>query len=173
MPIKNLYHIFTDLKRNNYTTVSVRKFLGINLEIENPVIFNIYKYMGTSGINPTFSDYKLSRYMKFSNHFFTYFLKEPCCYFSSKIRIIIAVFFLSYFILPFFMYYLKIFDILVTVICLVVTVLIYTIFLFFNVNAIIKHSLRIDIIYSSDFDTIFIALLNHNGHFYKKNLYMI
>ena len=168
LPLKNLYHVFTDLKENTYTTESLRKFLGINLEIENPIIFNIYKYMGRSCNNPTFSDYKLSRYMKFSNHFFTYFFKVPCCYFSSKIRIIIAVFFFSYFILPFFMYYLKIFDILVTVICLVVTVLIYTIFLIFNVNAIIKHSLRIDIIYSSDFDTIFIALLNHNGHFYKK-----
>ena len=45
---------------------------------------------------------------------------------------------------------------------------IISIFIIFNVNAIIKYSLRIDIIYSNNFDTIFIALLNHNGTSYKK-----
>ena len=167
LPIKNLYHIFTDLKRNIYTTESIRQFLGINLEIENPVIFNIYKYMGTSGINPTFSDYKLSRYMKFSNHFFTYFLKEPCCYFGKNVPIIMAVFFFSYLLPYFIMFSLQIFNIFGMVCYLIVMFVVFVIFLIYNLNTIIKHSLRIDIIYSNNFDTIFIALLTSNGHFYK------
>ena len=170
MPIKNLYHVFTDLKRNIYTTESLRKFLGINLEIKNPVIFNIYKYMGTSGINPTFSDYKLSRYMKFSNHFFTYFLKEPCCYFGNKFPIIFVVFLLLLYSILIFgiILFINIFNILGFFSFFIVIVLIQSIFIFFSFYAIIKHSLRIDIIYSNDFETIFIALLTPNGLFYKK-----
>ena len=169
LPIKNLYHIFTDLKRNIYTTESIRQFLGINLEIENPVIFNIYKYMGSSGINPTFSDYKLSRYMKFSNHFFTYFLKEPCCYFGNKFPVVYTVFSLLLYLILIFglIFFINIFGIFGFFSYLIIIILIQSIFIIFSLNAIIKHSLRIDIIYSNDFDTIFIALLTSNGHFYK------
>ena len=80
IPIKNLYYIFIGIKEKMYTSISLRNFLGINPEIENPANFNIYKYMGNPGNNITFSDYKLSRYMKMSDHYFTYFFEPPCCY---------------------------------------------------------------------------------------------
>ena len=58
-PIKNLYYIFNDLKRKINTSQSLRNFIGFNIETENPINFNIYKYMGKTGNNPTFSKYEL------------------------------------------------------------------------------------------------------------------
>ena len=169
VPIKNLYYIFTGFKNKIYTSNSLRKFLGINLEIENPVNFNIYKYMGIIGNIPKFTNYQLSRYMKFSDHFYTYFLKTTCCYCGIKSPIYTSLIAIAFLIFPcivlfgadnvnFLPFAIYIFSILG----------ISSIIIIFNIIAIIKYCLRIDIIYSNDFDTIFIALLNHNGTSYKK-----
>ena len=168
-PIKNLYHVFTGIKKKVYTSISLRNFLGINPEIENPVYFNIYKYMGISGNNPIFSDYQLSRYMKMSDYFFTYFLKKPCCYCGVITPIIIALITLFYISVPvIILLESDNVDILASLIMLIVMFTIPSIVIIFNILAIIKYFLRIDIIFSNDFDTIFIALLNHNGTSYKK-----
>ena len=53
-PIKNLYYAFSGIKEGIYTSLSIRNFLGINSEIENPVKFNISKYMGKAGTSPKF-----------------------------------------------------------------------------------------------------------------------
>ena len=168
LPVKNLYYIFTGFKKKIYTSNSLRNFLGINLEIENPVNFNIYKYMGKSGNNiPKFSIYNLSRYMKFSEHFYTYFLKAPCCYDGIKSPICAALLALIFIIWPIIILQgdMNILPVAIYIFCIL---MIFSIFITFKVIAIIKYSLRIDIIYSNNFDSIFIALLNHNGTSYKK-----
>ena len=55
------------------------------------------------------------------------------------------------------------------IIILIISILaILFIVIFFKINSNKNYSSRIDIIYSENFDTIFIALLNHNGTSYKK-----
>lgn len=151
----------------------LRDFLGINPEIENPIYFNINKYMGKSGKNPTLYKYNLSRFMKMSDYFFTYFLEEPCCYCNGIICPIVTASLTLLFVSgPFITFFVADnvdnVDIVLTVIMIIIMLTIPSIFILLNILAIIKHSLRIDIIYSKDFDRIFIGLLNHNGTSYKK-----
>ena len=169
-PIRNIYHIFPILNKNNYITLSLRNFIGISPETENPVYFNINQYMGKSyAYSQTFSIYKLSRYMKISDYFFTYYFKEPCCYRCFKCIIIIVVFILLFEMFPIFgIIYGSKKNILICVMMLISLLIIASIILIFNIRAIKKYSLRLDIIFSKNFDTIFIALLNHNGTSYKK-----
>ena len=160
-PIKNLYYIFNDLERKINTSQSLRNFIGFNIETENPINFNIYKYMGKTGNNPTFSKFNLSRYMKISEHFFIYFLEKSCCYiFFNKIQNLFVILFFSNCI--FFIFFNS------YIIILIINILILFIFIFFKVISNKNYSPRIDIIFSENFDTIFIALLNHNGTSYKK-----
>ena len=171
MPVQNLYHVITGIRKNIYTSKTLRKFLGINPETESPIKFNINKYMGKSDINPNSSDYNPSRYMKMSDYFFTYFLKVPCCYCCGiTTSIIIATLTLIYVICPIVIIIFQpdAIDILPTTIMLIAMLGIPLIIIICNIIAIKKYSLRIDIIYSKNFDTIFIALLNHDGTSYKK-----
>ena len=168
-PIRNIYHIFPKIKLNNYTTISLRNFIDICPETENPVFFNINKYMGKSyAYLQTFSSYNLSRYMKISDYFFTYYFKESCCYrrFNCIIILILLILFLE--IVPIIGLIYSKNDILIYVMMLIAILIIASIILIFSINAIKKYSLRMDIIFSQNFDTIFIALLNYNGTSYKK-----
>ena len=176
-PIKNTYYIF-DIRLSNYTTISLRNFLGISPEIENPVKFNINNYMGKSSDKlPKFGDLKLSRCMKMSDYFFSYYLEEPCCYCKNLngficiiITIPITLFFLSLFIFGVFhnLKYGYHEEVISNVIIIIIILIIALVIIIVNIILINKYSLRIDIIYSQNFDTIFIALLNHNGTSYKK-----
>ena len=182
-PIKNPYHLFTDIKQNTYNSISLRNFLGISHEIENPVNFDINKYMGKSSDKlSTFSYYDLSKCMKMSDHFYSYYFNEPCCYTKGlngfKLIIItvpIAIFFVSIHLLA--LLFASNADIVVNVVLLIVWFTIPFLIILFNIISITKYSLRMDIIYSNNFDIIFIALLNHNGSSYKKtfihNIYSI
>ena len=168
-PIKNLYYVFDGFKKGIYTSLTLKNFLNINPEIENPVNFNISKYMGKSDEIPKYHSF--SRYMKMSDHFFTYFLKESCCYcggISCSISIAsIALLFASWPIIMLFISDEK--EAILSIAILLIFMLgIPFIGIIFNILAVKKHSLRIDIIYSKNFDTLFIGLLNHNGTSYKK-----
>ena len=181
-PIKNIYHIFTDIDIYKYTAVSLRNFLGISPEIENPVNFNINKYMGkSSGKLPIFrypfTNLILSKCMKMSDYFFSYYLEEPSCYCNRLngficiiITIPITLLFMSLFIFGIFhsLKYGHHETFKINVIILIIILTISSIIIIINIIFINIYSLRIDIIYSQNFDTIFIALLNHNGTSYKK-----
>ena len=165
-PIENLYYVFYGYKKI-YTSLELRNFLGINPEIENPVNFNINKYMGKSDNNA--NDGPFGRYMKMSDHFFTYFPKAPCCYCGSSCPIFTAIITLIFASWPIILIFIEDnVDILITVIFDIFLIGIPFIIIIFNILALKKHSLRIDIIYSNNFDTIFIGVLNHNGTSYKK-----
>ena len=165
-PIEDLYYVIYGYKKI-YTSLELRNFLNINPEIENPVNFNINKYMGKSDNNA--NDGRFGRYMKMSDHFFTYFPKAPCCYCGSSCPIFTAIITLIFASWPIILIFIEDnVDILITVIFDIVLIGIPFIAIIFNILAIKKHSLRIDIIYSNNFDTIFIGLLNHNGTSYKK-----
>ena len=172
IPIKNLYYVFNGIKQKIYTSLPLRDFLGINPEIENPIKFNINKYMGKSksNDNPKFGPYEMSKYMKMSDYFYTYFLEEPCCYCGGIIcPISIAILSLLFASAPIIMIFVADnVDIVGTIIFLIVLLSAPIVTIIFNIVAIINYSLRIDIIYSNNFDTIFVALLNHNGTSYKK-----
>ena len=173
-PIKNIYHVITGIKEKTYTTLSIRNFLGANPETENPVYFNINKYMGrSSDIPSSFIKYNFSRYMKISNYFFSYYPKKPCLYCDGYtcliMTIIITLFFSSGPITGLILADTsKMDEFLPVLIMLIVFLIIGGIVIMLIIIGIKKYSLRMDIIYSKDFDTIFIALLNHNGTSYKK-----
>ena len=178
-PIKNIYHIF-DINPSNYNTISLRKFFNISPDIENPIIFSIYKYMGKSYNSSNSSEFKfllLSRYMKMSENYFSYYLEKPSCYcrqLNGFICIIFAIpitlFFASLFIFS-IIHSRKLHDdetLKISIATLIIQLSIASIIIIINIVFIKIYSLRIDIIYSQNFDTIFIALLNHNGTAYKK-----
>ena len=123
--------------------------------------------MGKSDNNA--NDGRFGRYMKISDHFFTYFPKAPCCYCGSSCPIFTAIITLIFASWPIILIFIEDnVDILITVIFVIILAGIPFIVIIFNILALKKHSLRIDIIYSNNFDTIFIGLLNHNGTSYKK-----
>ena len=170
-PIKELYHVFPEIKKSTYTPIGIRNFIGISPEIENPTQFNISKYMGKqSGASQTFSHYQLSKCMKMSDYFYSYYFNVPSCYCEGYLCLIITVSLtLIYIIWPFIILFTyDNVDVLATVIVIIVMLVIPSIIVLFNIIAINKYTLRMDIIYTNNFDTIFIAFLNHNGNSYKK-----
>lgn len=177
-PVENVYYIIKDtVETVDNTLLLIKNFIGNSSINENPAFFNIYKYMGKKDEEPLkYSKYKLNRYMRMSEHFFSFYFKEKCCILPKwkciKLTLPIIVVLL--------------FEILFTVYPTIMFIeapnksysgMISWMFITFFIPAIIaiifiirtcKQSLRMDIIYSSDFNQVFIALLNFRGSSYKK-----
>ena len=175
-PIKNIYYLFTDIFLYEETKMSLKNFLNTSPEIENPANFDINKYMGKSSdkspkINISFSCLKVNKFMKMSDYYFSYNFERPGCYCRNLngfmciiITIPATILLVLLFTLNLFYQETKVLGIsMISVILAISLIIIIT-----NIIIIINYSSRIDIIYSLKFDTIFIALVNHNGTSYKK-----
>ena len=171
-PIDNKYIYYTirDLKNINEIYFLLEDFLNCSPEKESPVLFNINEYMGKTNMpSPTFSC-NLSRYMKMSEHFFSFYFNELCCPFSRSgfIQFIIYLSLLEIIIVVMpIKEYIKMPTYLLIIVITILFVIPATISLFI-LYCICTSSLRIDIIYSNNFDTIFIGLINYFGNSYKK-----
>lgn len=177
-PVEKIYYIINNPSIKTHELLSsIVNFINNSNKAENPVFFNIYKYMGKKDGEPiTFSKYNLSKYMRMTDHFFSFYFKDKCYICSSwksidfKLFLLIAVLFESSFLVIPIIYFILNKEKSYLGLC------IYILFIFIipatiSITFIIltfKHSLRMDIIYSKDFNKLFIGLLNYNGTAYKK-----
>ena len=164
-PVK-LYHIIDRIPKKTYDKESLSKFLGISPEFENPLLFNINQYMGKPNEELLkLENYNLSKYMKMSEHFYTFYF-EQSCFFSHFMNLSFPLFFEFIYLLITSILFSemptigKIIVIIIDIITIIL--LLYVFYLFFKVY------LRMDIIFSKNFDKLFIALLNRKGSSYKK-----
>ena len=107
--------------------------------------------------------------MKMSDYFYTYFLNIPCCYCSLRLLIIIISLTIICLIYPIINFIITNNVDILTMVCLIIIFMVIpSIIIIINVIVNKNHYLRMDIIYSNNFDTIFIGFLNCNGNSYKK-----
>ena len=103
------YYTYSDINRGKYgekqLTDDLNNFIGSSENYENPLFFKINENMNKNekikyyySIN---QKYKLSDYMKFSEHFFTYHLSSN--YFNVKICFIISEFMVNFIIFIFYL----------------------------------------------------------------------
>ena len=99
-PINNIYYIIKDTKKFDERYSLLKDFLNISSENESPVLFNINKYMGKSNTFSYKSNDNLSRYMKMSDNFFSFYF-EKSCYSTSKLTLIQFTTYMSMFVFLF------------------------------------------------------------------------
>jgi len=101
-PIDNIFYVMKEFKNIHESYSYLKDFLNCSPENESPVLFNINEYMGKSNLpSPTFI-YNLSRYMKMSEHFFSFYTHEICCnVHMSKLVFIQVLTYLSLFVILF------------------------------------------------------------------------
>ena len=163
------YYILNDIKDADNLKSKLCEFIGSPPEEENPIMFDMYKYMGkpkpkeTKSFHVTFGDYRLSQYMKFNERFFSFYLN-------------ISTFSL-WAIVPFAIL-LNMFSIggatigiinkiiLMPIIFGLIIIILNIVFVCCCINYN-KRLRRIDIIFSNDFNKIFIGLIND-----KENKYL-
>ena len=147
--------------------------LGFPPEPDKHIFLNIYNYMGKTPdtSNPCeFTSYKLSKYIKISDAYFSFYfneLRNNCC-FICLFSFIMIIGFFSFFSLLTFIYekdYIFLFIVIGGILCISILTLIIFLLQHINKKKIIK---RIDIIYSNNFDKIFIGLVNYNENIFLK-----
>ena len=161
---RKIYYLIDDIREGNMKK-QLCDFVGCSPEPDIPIFLNIDKYMGrpySKNCPNKFGKYGITRYMKISDTFFAYYndteKKDAKClyicdfYFAffgfigimiviySKLDLIIKIIILSSYI------FLLLFTNLLTLYCVK--------------NSNNKKIRRIDIIYSNNFDRIFIGLVN-------------
>jgi len=170
-PVDNIYLAIKEFKNIKESYSNLKNFLNCSPENESPVLFNINQYMGKANLpSPTFG-FNLSRYMKMSEHFFSFYTDEMCFGLLSKLVFIQIITYLSLFVILFTIMpikeYIKM-PPLILLLTLTIMFVIPTTIVILLIYCTCSSSLRIDIIYSKNFDTIFIGLVNHFGNSYKK-----
>ena len=158
---KKIYYLFDNGYNYNKQLYS---FVGCSKD--NPYFININEYMGKSKpINfSCFGKYRLSKYLKISDTFFAFFFEEKnnFCF--------ILLFYLDIYIGAFgfigimIEYYSEV-DTTTKIISIIIYIIFMIIFNFIYIYFLIKRlnsNIRIDIVYSNNFDRIFIGLVKYN-----------
>ena len=163
------YYILSDIKNADNLKNKLCEFIGCSPEDENPVMFDIYKYMGkpkpkeTRHFHITYGEHRLSQYMRFNQRFFSFYLNTST--------------FSLWAIVPFAILF-NIAAIGGTIVGIVgktlpLAIVFGSILIIINIIFIYcckhynKRLRRIDIIFSNDFNKIFIGLVND-----KENKYL-
>ena len=162
-PAKFLYS-FTNISTGNYTSEQFTKVLNNFIDSDddnysNPLFFNINAYLNKSQTTFNLSQ-PLSKYMKFSDHFFTYHFKYPldpftCDFIYTLLAIILNVFA----IIGIVCLMGEVKTIFPAIIYLIFNIIIYTIYKIFKYC--LYNSFRIDCIYSKNFDQVFIGIVKY------------
>jgi len=167
-PAKYLY-CFDNISLGRYSisrlTEVLNDFIGSPRNYKNPLIFNINKYLNKKKRK----NYKPFSYMKFSDYFFTYHLLgefnaskiNNCCY--DTIIILSGMLYAMGWIL--LMFGDKKIRLIVVAFLLVVNIIIYS--LYKCIKFMFDNILRIDCIYSKNFDRIFIGLVKYTKTKYE------
>ena len=165
---EKLFYFYDDIKTNDIVNnIKLTEFLDCHPEGENPVFFNSLNYMGSPSTDYSiysFKECKLSRYMKMNDKFFSFYMVvDPFTYCPFLSGIIVSdiillgaltASFISKIIILLFVFG-------------GVFLLLNTIFLIYTCNGV-KEISRMDIIYSNNFDKLFIGLVNYNEEKYIK-----
>ena len=167
---RKIFYLIDDITRYNIKE-QLCNFVKCSPEPDNPIFINIDKYMGKSWDkkNPyTFGKYKISKYMKMSDTFYAFYLGEKDTMSDSLLgcNIYMGIFALFGLVNVFFNkieLYIKILS-LIGVIFFIILINCIKIFIYKSKRN--KRISRIDIIYSNNFDRIFIGLLNYNEKTY-------
>ena len=161
-----LFYIIDRIPKKTYDKESLSKFLGISPDFENPLLFNINQYIGKSHNELLkFGSYKLNKYLKMSDHFYSFYFDESC-FFGNFMMLSFPLF--PEFILILITIILFSEMSLITKIIFLIVDSLTIIFFIYLFTLFFKIYLRMDIIFSKNFDKVFIALLNRNGSSYKK-----
>ena len=74
-----LFYIIDRIPKKTYDKESLSKFLGISPDFENPLLFNINQYIGKPSEELLkLEHYDLNKYMKMSEHFYTFYVYQSC-----------------------------------------------------------------------------------------------
>ncbi len=149
------------------STNELNRFLRGSTDFKNPFHFDVRKYM--KKVYGNISYIISNRYVKLNDNFFIYHFKDPLgCSCVSIIMIIISIIFNCYF--PFFMISMirrekDLSLIIIYIICIIVpNIILYIIYK--SLKCCFENILRIDCIFSKDFDRIFIGLVKYSGTSY-------
>ena len=156
------YYILSDIKNADNLKNKLCEFIGSPPEDENPVMFDMYKYMGkpkpkeTRHFHITFGEHRLSQYMKFNERFFSFYLNistfslwaiVPFAILANIVAIGGTIIGITGKIIP------------LAIVFGLILIIINIIFIYcckhYN-----KRLRRIDMIFSNDFNKIFIGLIN-------------
>ena len=161
------FYSFNNPSRGNYDhtqfTQILNNLIGNSGVYDNPLLFNINKYLNKP--QTTFNFFQeLSKYMKFSDHLFTFHLRNPLAYTCVDLIIIIFTFLTNICNILVAIAYLnekndtitKLIGVSVFLIGNIIMYILYKIFKYCYENIF-----RIDCIYSKNFDRVFIGLVKY------------
>ena len=165
---EKLYYLYDDILTNDIVNKNkLAEFLDGCPEADNPVFFNVLKYMGNPSTDYSmysFLNCKLSRYMKMNDKVFSFYMDETPFTFCPILAGLIVINIILSIIATVF---------IITKIIIGI-IIVAGIFLLLNILYIIycckgfKEILRMDIIYSNNFDKLFIGLVNYKEEKYLK-----
>ena len=146
-------------------TLELNNFIGKSSEnYENPLFFNINNYMNKNTNSRNFS-YELSKYMKFSEHLFTYHFHSPKIFSCIGVTLFVFSFISNLFVVPsihiFLFVFQKLYGIYIFVVWNIILYIIYK-----CLKTCFDKIYRMDCIFSRDFDRIFIGLVKYNQKSY-------
>ena len=146
-------------------TLELNNFIGKSSEnYENPLFFNINNYMNKNTNSRNFS-HELSKYMKFSEHLFTYHFHSPKIFSCIGVILFVFSFISNLFVVPsihiFLFVFQKLYGIYIFVVWNIILYIIYK-----CLKTCFDKIYRMDCIFSRDFDRIFIGLVKYNQKSY-------
>ena len=166
-----LFYLFKGINQS-YVDTFINKF-EVNKNYENPLLFDIEKYMGKNRNALEYNPQKIiSRVMKFGEHFFTLYLDSPLLQkFSDGAGALIIIYIVS---LPLIGYFFineakhSEYDSLRIFIELLILIGVDSFFYILYICSLfcITQESRIDFIFPKGFDRIFIGILNNGGAIY-------
>ena len=160
---RKIFYLLEGLKNGNNKN-ELCAFVGCS-PTDKPIFLDIDKYIGkpwNKECHYYFGKYKINKYMKMSETFFSFYLDKKIKTYDFLFSFDIVFVFLG-FAGIFILFYFKI-DIYKKIISFIVYILLIFIFHFLYIYSVIKGRkciTRIDIIYSSNFDRIFIGLVDY------------
>ena len=172
-PAKFIYS-FSSINFGNYNQEKfikvLNEFIGASIKYKNPLFFNIHNYLKDKK-DKFYSSTKLQKYMKFSEHFFTYHLRYPFSHSIALLIIITMTIFVDIFLIISLLCSLSEEYDFINKKNLMISILIFNLTMYIIYKFIIicfDNIGRIDCIYSKNFDRIFIGVVKYTNSKYLK-----
>ena len=159
-PIKIFYLIKNIKYEENINKEALNRFIGAPPDVKNPII---ELKTGTS-IADIDEEFKLKKYIKISENFFSYYFKEPFLEDSTFILFLFCVNFICIILLLLYIFEVDKKNELMTGFVICILIVFNLIFIFRRVERI----KRMDVVYTKDFKKMFIGLVKYYEKTYKK-----
>ena len=159
-PIKIFYLIKNIKYEENINKEALNRFIGAPPDVKNPII---ELKTGTS-IADIDEEFKLKKYIKISENFFSYYFKEPFLEDSTFILFLFCVNFICIILLLLYIFEVDKKNELMAGFVICILIVFNLIFIFRRVERI----KRMDVVYTKDFKKMFIGLVKYYEKTYKK-----